>query len=172
MSEHRKNILKLILALGCRIEALAGLRWDEVDFNERLISIPPSRSKNGLHWIIPIGDIAFEVLINNPRLHDELIFPAENGIEPLRADGINQATRRLCEQVNINRFTPRDLRTTFKTLSGKAGLTKEIRDRLQNHALTDVSSKHYDRYDYLSEKRAAILKWNNYLNQIIFGAHL
>jgi integrase len=172
MSTHRKNILKLMLALGCRIEALAALRWDEVDFNERLINMPPSRSKNGLHWIIPINDIAYEILINNPRSHDELLFPAENGIEPLRTDGINQATRRLCEQVNITRFTPRDLRTTFKTLSGKAGLTKEIRDRLQNHALNDVSTKHYDRYDYLKEKREAILKWNNYLNHIIFGESL
>ncbi|MGZ3901370.1 MAG: tyrosine-type recombinase/integrase [Bacteroidia bacterium] len=169
MSVHRKNILKLMLALGCRIEALAGLRWDEVDFNERLVSIPPARSKNGRHWIIPINDIAYEILSNNPRLHNELLFPANNGIEPLRADGINQATNRLCKQKNINHFTPRDLRTTFKTLSGKAGLTKEIRDRLQNHALTDVSTKHYDRYDYLKEKQDAMLKWNNYLKNIIKG---
>jgi len=172
MSVHRKNILKLMLALGCRIEALAGLRWSEVDFNERLVSIPPARSKNGLHWIIPINDIAYEILFNNPRLHDELLFPANNGKEPLRADGINQATGRLCEQANINHFTPRDLRTTFKTLSGKAGLTKDIRDRIQNHALTDVSTKHYDRYDYLKEKRHAMVVWNDYLKQIIDGESL
>jgi integrase len=169
MSVHRKNILKLMLALGCRIEALAALRWDEVDLNERLVSIPPARSKNGLHWIIPINNIAYDILSKNPRLHDELLFPADNGIEPLRADGINQATRRLCEQVNINRFTPRDLRTTFKTLSGKAGLSKESRDRIQNHALTDVSTKHYDRYDYLKEKRHALAVWNDYLQRIIEG---
>jgi integrase len=169
MSPHRKNILKLILALGCRIEALAALRWDEIDLNDRLISIPPARSKNGLHWIIPINDIAYEILLNNPRSHEELLFPADNNNEPLRADGINQATKRLCTQANINHFTPRDLRTTFKTLSGKAGLSKEIRDRIQNHALSDVSTKHYDRYDYLNEKRDALNTWNNYLKTIIKG---
>ena len=172
MSVYRKNILMLMLALGCRVEALAGLRWDEVDLAERLISIHPSRSKNGQHWIIPINDIAYGILSNNPRSHDELLFPADNGNEALRADGINQATRRLCEQVSIERFTPKDLRTTFKTLSGKAGLTKEIRDRIQNHALTDVSTKHYDRYDYLKEKRHAMLVWNNYLGNIVRSDYL
>jgi integrase len=37
--------------------------------------------------------------------------------------------------------TNRDLRRTWKTLAGQAGISKEIRDRIQNHALHDVSSK-------------------------------
>ena len=161
-----------MLALGCRVEALSGLRWTDIDWNERLITIPPERSKNGTYWVIPINDIAYYVLINNPKFNDEFLFPAKNGMEPLRLDGYSKAITRLCKQFNIEPFTPKDLRTTFKTLSGKAGLTKEIRDRLQNHALSDVSTKHYDRYDYLKEKREAILKWNNYLNHIISGESL
>ena len=39
---------------------------------------------------------------------------------------------------------------------GELGITKDLRDRLQNHALNDVSSKHYDRYEYLPEKRQAL----------------
>ena len=66
-------------------------------------------------------------------------------------------------------FTARDLRRTCKTLMGEAGISKEIRDRIQNHALNDVSSKHYDRYDYLPEKRRALEIWedrvNNYQRQ-------
>ena len=59
--------------------------------------------------------------------------------------------------------TNRDLRRTFKTLAGKAGVSKEIRDRLQNHALQDVSSKHYDRWTYMPEKRAAMAKWDKFV---------
>lgn len=169
MALHRKNILRLMICLGCRVEALAGLRWSEVDFEDRLISIPPSRSKNGLHWVIPMSDTAHGILLSNPHLHDEFLFPSENMTEPLKPDGINQAVKRLCEQASIERFTPRDLRTTFKTLSGKAGLSKEMRDRLQNHSLKDVSSKHYDRYDYLKEKREAMELWDKSLKRIISG---
>jgi hypothetical protein len=47
---------------------------------------------------------------------------------------------------------------------GEAGISKEIRDRIQNHALNDVSSKHYDRYDYLTEKRRALEIWEDRIN--------
>lgn len=59
------------------------------------------------------------------------------------------------------------LRRTFKTLAGNAEISKEIRDRLQNHSLQDVSSKHHDKYDYLKEKREAMDKWNDYLNNVL-----
>jgi hypothetical protein len=52
---------------------------------------------------------------------------------------------------------------------GEAGLDKDIRDRLQNHSLHDISSKHYDRYSYLREKRDAIARWDRYLRQIVSG---
>ena len=51
---------------------------------------------------------------------------------------------------------------------GEIGISKEIRDRLQNHALHDVSSKHYDRYDYLQPKKDAINTWNEWLENTIF----
>jgi hypothetical protein len=45
-----------------------------------------------------------------------------------------------------------------------------MRDRLQNHAQRgDVSSRHYDKYDYLPERRAAMAKWADYLDRIIAG---
>lgn len=172
ISQHRANVFKLMLALGCRVEALSDLRWTDIDLKDRLVTIRPARSKKGNYWVIPINDIAYDVLINNPRLNDEFLFPAKNGMEPLRLDGYSKAITRLCKQFNIEPFTPKDLRTTFKTLSGKAGLTKEIRDRIQNHALTDVSTKHYDRYDYLKEKREALLKWDSFLKRIITGDYL
>jgi hypothetical protein len=47
---------------------------------------------------------------------------------------------------------------------GELGISKSIRDRLQNHALQDVSSKHYDRYEYMPEKRIALESWERQLN--------
>jgi len=67
-------------------------------------------------------------------------------------------------------FNARDLRRTWKTLAGDAGIPKDMRDRLQNHAQRgDVSSRHYDRYDYLPERRAAMAKWAAYLDLVIEG---
>jgi hypothetical protein len=63
--------------------------------------------------------------------------------------------------------TNRDLRRTWKTLAGKAGVPKEIRDRLQNHILQDVSSKSYDRWSYMPEKRAGMAKWDEFVTTLL-----
>ncbi|MCY1359615.1 hypothetical protein D9M69_461970 [compost metagenome] len=63
-------------------------------------------------------------------------------------------------------FTLRDLRRTCKTLMGIAGISKELRDRIQGHAFSDVSSKHYDRYDYLKEKSEGLRVWARWLIKV------
>lgn len=67
----------------------------------------------------------------------------------------------------ISYATNRDLRRTFKTLAGKAGVPKEIRDRLQNHALQDVSSKNYDRWNDMPEKRAGMKQWDEFVRAML-----
>jgi integrase len=60
-------------------------------------------------------------------------------------------------------FSPRDLRRTFKTLGGSIGISLELRNRLQGHAMTDIGSMHYDRWSYLPEKRLAMEQWIEFL---------
>jgi integrase len=167
IAPHRANVLKLMLFTGARLEAISTLRWQDVDLDNRLITIQPDHSKNGLTWVIPLGSLAYNVLETTPRLHDTFIFPADNGLEAIRTDYFSKAVTRLCDKFGIEQFTPKDLRRTFKTLAGKAGIAKDIRDKIQNHALTDVSAKHYDRYEYLPEKQAAIQIWDDWLKEVL-----
>jgi len=167
MSVSRINAFKLILLTGSRIKEIAGLRWDEIDHAGKTIELPSTRTKNKLPHVIPINDAVQKIINNIPRLNNIYLFPAENNQEPLKPDGFSQAIARLLGRVDIDKFVPKDLRRTFKTLTGKAGISKEIRDRLQNHALKDVSSLHYDKYDYLKEKREAMSIWNDYFEKIL-----
>lgn len=167
MSPLRANVFKLMLITGCRLEEIAGLQWSEIDYTDKTITLLSSRTKNKIAHIVPLSALAIEILRNTPKVHEVYVFPAQNNAEHMQIDGFSQAISRLLSKVEIEKFVPRDLRRTFKTLTGKAGITKDIRDRLQNHALQDVSSLHYDRYDYLKEKRAAMETWNDYLVGIL-----
>lgn len=69
-------------------------------------------------------------------------------------------------------FTLRDLRRTCKTLMGVAKLTKELRDRIQGHAFSDVASKHYDRYDYFDEKQLGLQRWSTWLQKNVIAVTL
>jgi hypothetical protein len=96
---------------------------------------------------------------------------AKSRKQQMLADGEGRGTGRLVlilkpmpSRVTV---TNRDLRRTWKTLAGKAGVPKEIRDRIQNHAFQDVSSKSYDRWSYMPEKRAGMEKWNAYVGRLL-----
>ena len=56
---------------------------------------------------------------------------------------------------------------TTVTTKGQVTIPKEVRDRLQNHALQDVSSKHYDRWNYMAEKRAGMAKWDKFVRAML-----
>ena len=56
-------------------------------------------------------------------------------------------------------WRPQDLRRTMKTWAVSAGIGRDILDRVQNHNRSDVASRHYDRHDYSTEKRAALNQW-------------
>ena len=51
------------------------------------------------------------------------------------------------------------------------GIAKEIRDRCLNHVtgLRDPESRHYNRYEFQSEKCAALGQWDKSLAAIIAG---
>jgi hypothetical protein len=46
-------------------------------------------------------------------------------------------------------------------------VSKEIRDRIQNHALQDVSSRSYDRWNYMREKHAGMTKWDRFIRSLL-----
>jgi hypothetical protein len=45
---------------------------------------------------------------------------------------------------------------TFKTLAESIGISIELGNQLQSHPMTDFGSIHYDRWEYLPEKRKAM----------------
>lgn len=55
-------------------------------------------------------------------------------------------------------FTPGELRITVETRLAAAGVPRETRAQLQSHGLGGVQGKHYDKHDYLDEKREALEK--------------
>jgi integrase len=158
--------IKLLIIYGCRLWELCGALKQEFDFDAMIWSIPPERVKNQRWLILPITPFAKKLL---DRLwlysgNSIYLFPGRYDEETtIHKTSLSHAIRRIKD---VEKFSPRDLRRTVKTRMGEIGIEKSIRDRIQNHALTDVSSKHYDRYDYLQEKRAALLTWEKYLLEL------
>lgn len=160
-----------VYAGGQRPHELASSRWDAVNWEEKTLLIVADVSKNKRDHLVPLTDSAIEILekLKSENVNDSpYIFPQRlDAGKHLRTDSFAQAIIYYREHFSDNPvFVARDLRRTCKTLMGEIGISKELRDRIQNHALQDVSSKHYDRYDYLVEKRRALEQWENRVNHV------
>ncbi|OUR89044.1 integrase, partial [Gammaproteobacteria bacterium 42_54_T18] len=87
----------------------------------------------------------------------------DNANEHASLSTLRMSLQRWCKKQDMPIFAPRDFRRTCKTLMGAAGISKEMRDILQQHDKSDVSTIHYDRYNYINEKRQAMDIWTTFL---------
>ena len=165
--------LKFILASGQRVEEVLHAAWDEFDFEKRLWTIPgerrKTRGKTSEPHLVPLTDLHIQILdeIRSTTLDPRFLFPARGTGAPRRYDSLTKPVSIFVKQSGMPSFSARDLRRTFKTLAGSMGISLEMRNRLQGHALVDVGSIYYDRFDYLDQKRDAMEQWAAGLQKII-----
>jgi integrase len=158
--------VRILMLTGQRVEEIASLHKDQWDAQERIIDW--SKTKNSKPHTIPVPPIAAELIESIVPNEFGWFFPsAKDPSVPVSAGTLYSFMWRQRDRGVIPVVTNRDLRRTWKTLAGKAGVPKEIRDRLQNHTLQDVSSKSYDRWNYMPEKRAGMKKWGKFVTVLL-----
>lgn len=173
MGLHTELLFKLLFALGGqRPLHVLNTPWEAYDLDGKLVTI--NDTKNKTTHVVPLNSLAIEILqeVADFTGHCQYPFPKMRGAgylvdQPMQVESLHKSVSRCLKGEGIKHFTPRDIRRTCKTLMGKAGISKETRDRIHNHALTDVSSRHYDRYDYLTEKREALNHWGDLLRAMV-----
>lgn len=158
--------MQVLMLTGQRVEEIARLHVDQWDAEERIIDW--STTKNLQPHAVPVPSLAAELIESiKPNEHGWFFPSAKDPSKPVSHGTLYSFVWRQRDRGVIPYVTNRDLRRTFKTLAGKAGVPKEIRDRLQNHALQDVSSKNYDRWNYMPEKRAGMAKWDKFVRALL-----
>jgi len=188
--------LRLQLLVGARPGEIAGIRRSEIEHLDQpgkaVWTVPGERTKNKLPHMVPLESAALKIInariakvegagqVGAARKNDFPIFPARNKSDKsMTAHALARAMSRLTEKLagswagvkswKASRPTPHDLRRTFRTRLPQIGVPADIRDRLMNHIPSDVGSKHYDRYQYLDEKRAALFSWQTAISTILNG---
>ena len=167
------DVLRLVLATGQRVKECLTIEGCDVDLKARLWTIPARKTKgrSAMH-IVPLTAQAVTLL-------ETLIsFEGAGWLFPSRAGskgaimGIPSVSRGASRMPGIIAFQPRDLRRTWKSRAGDAGIDRFTRDLIQQHARTDTGSKHYDRYDYLPQMREAMAKWELWLDGVLADTEL
>lgn len=158
--------IMLLMLTGQRVQEICTLHKDQYLKEEGMLDW--SKTKNGRPHSIPLPGLAIELLDSLTPNEYGWFFPgSKDPSQSVQHTTLYSFLWRQRDRGVVPTVTNRDMRRTWKTLAGKAGLAKEIRDRLQNHTLQDVSSKSYDRYSYIAEKREAMEIWDQFVRGMI-----
>jgi hypothetical protein len=70
---------------------------------------------------------------------------------------------------NGEAFDLRAVRRTVETMLARLQVRKDVRAQLLSHGLGGVQAVHYDRHDYIDEKRQALVAWERFLMDLTAG---
>jgi integrase len=169
--ESSQCALTIQLATITRIGEVLGARWEHVDFERRLWTLP--ETKNGKRHTVHLNDLAlrqFEALRQHSGL-TEWVFPASRLNGPVcpktvtkqvadrqRGDGEPMSGRsKQTDSLALagGQWRPHDLRRTGATLMAELGVLPEVIERCLNHTEQTKVKRIYQRAQYEAPMREA-----------------
>lgn len=159
------TICKLLVFTGQRISEVAGMAWDDIDFDKKIWSLPAAKNKAGRAHEVPLTDMAVDIIEQLPRLDETLVFPARRHMSSKPVSGFSKAKKQLDDLSGVTNWRQHDIRRTVATGMARLGIQPHIVERVLNHSsgtFRGVAGV-YNRFGYLPEMRAALEKWGSHV---------
>ncbi|MFZ2418018.1 MAG: tyrosine-type recombinase/integrase [Smithellaceae bacterium] len=146
--------------------------WDDVNKTLLLLDPKGKRTKPREH-LLPLAETAAAIVsaqVSRARgLGADYLFPSATKKTPIHDTQIGPRVTEIANALNMTQFNLRDIRRTVETQLAELGVSRDIRSQLLSHGISGVQAVHYDRYDYIKEKKAVLIKWERHLFEIVNG---
>jgi integrase len=171
-------ILQLAALTLQRRSEIAGMALNELDLDQGVWVIPAERAKGHRPHLVPLTPYALalvqEAIDLNAGRKTTFVFPSQRiDDKPMRGDSVTHSMVDVVKTADVPGIALHDLRRTGSTAmtSERLHVSPFIRSLVLGHATSGggaaVTREHYDRNAYVSEKRAALLSWENLLLDIV-----
>jgi integrase len=162
-------IIKLLMLTGQRVNEIAGLRWSEIDFDRRVISLPGERTKNGRPHDIPMATTARHLLKSQARVADRDFVFGKPGAGPF--SGLSRCKDALDKRIAELNASPlpawvhHDIRRSVATGMANIGIQPHVIEAILNHVSGHKSGVAgiYNLASYEKEKAQAVALWDEHL---------
>jgi integrase len=150
------GMLRLHLLTGSqRIVQLARLKSADINFAEDMLVLMDPKGRPGAgprRHVVPLTSLASDALRACHPTGD-YAFSTNGGKTRVNESTFSHWARDAATSAGIEPFDAKRLRSGVETLLASAGVSAEMRGRLQSHGIAGVQARHYDNHDYLIEKR-------------------
>jgi integrase len=164
-------LVQLLVLTGQREGEVAAMRWSDLDLDAAQWELGAEQTKAARAHIVPLSTAAVAILRAQPdRTESEYVFASvrTKGARPV--SGFSKVKRRLDRLSGTSGWTFHDLRRTLATGLAQLSVPPHVTEKILNHASSRVAGRMgaiYQRYDYLSERRAALELWATTVARIV-----
>jgi integrase len=151
---HLQRIILCALHTGMRRGEILSQRWEDIDFDNRILHVTHSKTPEGEAREIPLTRRLYEMLLANRQTRGPVFTYEGDAIKVVKTSWASSLRRS-----GIRRFRFHDLRHIANTRMMLAGVLQEVRREIIGHS-SQRSRDVNDRYTQieLPEKREAIRK--------------
>lgn len=147
------------LLTACRVREFLHARWDEIDLERGVFSVPTERRKDGRPYPhrVPLSRQAVG-LLESLEHTGEYLFPNREG-KPLSIDTCRMTIRRIVGRS----VTMHGCRSTFRDWAAEAGKDRVLAEKSLMHTTGNEVEEAYQRSDLLEQRRELIQDWADVL---------
>ncbi|WP_299426368.1 site-specific integrase [uncultured Shimia sp.] len=145
---------------GSRTGEVLGLRWAELDLEQRLWICPAERMKTGEEHRVPLSDEMLAILEPLQALQSDIVFEGQKRHHPLS----NMSMLMLLRRMKVEGVTVHGFRSTFRDWAAEvANAPREVAEKSLAHTVGSDVERAYARSDLLEKRRRLMCEWSQFV---------
>ena len=152
--------VRFLALTATRCGEAVGARWDEIDVQSGLWTIPPSRSKTNREHTVMLSEPALKVLQEAKALrnHSDYVFPGRVG-KPVSSTTLRRS-------FSGSAGTPHGLRSAFRDWAAEKcpNMPGDVAERALGHVVGNQVTQAYLRTTLDEQRHDLMQKWGSYLD--------
>lgn len=150
-----RQVILFTILTASRVGESVPARWDEIDWENRIWSVPPERRKDQKPYPhrVPLSDQAMELLDSIERKGEEIFC--------LKADdlGSRYSLAHLLQRITKTTATMHGFRSTFRDWAAENGVPDTVAEKCLMHVTGNAVVQAYQRSDLLEQRREVMQAW-------------
>ena len=152
--------LEFSILTAARTGEVLGARWDEIDLENEVWTVPASRMKAGREHGVPMSTATLTILTRLQAIRqNDFVFPGERWNKPLSNMSMLMMLRRICrEDLTVHGF-----RSTFRDWAAEqTNFPREVAEAALAHVIADRTEAAYRRGDLFEKRRSLMTARSTY----------
>lgn len=150
-----KQAILFTILTASRVGESVPARWDEIDWENRIWSVPPERRKDQKPYPhrVPLSDQAIELLKSIEKKGDHIFGVSEESL------GSRYTLTKLLKRLTGTTATMHGFRSTFRDWAAENGVPDIVAEKCLMHTTGNAVVQAYQRSDLLEQRREVMQQW-------------